>query len=203
VLRGFRRRFAVNDDRWAVVGLGNPGSRYSGTRHNAGAMVVDALVGRIDGALRRHKSGCLVAEGSLGGRRTVVARSVSQMNNSGRPIAELLRWYKLEPTRLVVVHDELDIPFGAVRVKLGGGTAGHNGLRSVVSHLHTPDFVRVRIGISRPTGHRDPVDYVLSDFSARERTELPDVIERAADAVESVIQTGPEAAMNEYNAPAR
>ncbi len=193
----------VDGDRWAVVGLGNPGARYSSTRHNAGAMVLEALLGRMESALKRHKSGCLTADGSLGGKSAILVRPASEMNNSGRPVAELLRWYKIDSARLVVIHDELDIPFGYVRVKLGGGTAGHNGLRSLVAHLHTNNFVRVRVGISRPSGRRDPVDYVLSDFSLSERKDLRDIVEQAADAVERVLEAGPAVAMNEYNAGSR
>ena len=186
-------------ERWIVVGLGNPGERYAGNRHNAGAMALEVLLRRGSASLKKHKSGALVGEGSLGGERVVMARPVTHMNDSGRPVQALLRWYKSPIARLIVIHDELDIPFGAVRVKQGGGTAGHNGLRSLVSHLSGPGFDRVRIGISRPRSGRDAVGYVLGDFSSAERKDLPDILERAADATERIIEAGPEAAMNEFN----
>jgi PTH1 family peptidyl-tRNA hydrolase len=189
----------VADDRWIVAGLGNPGERYAQTRHNAGALVLEELLERTGSSLKRHKSGCLVAEASVANERIVLARPISFMNESGRPIGALLRWYKVSAARLIVIHDELDIPFGEVRVKVGGGTAGHNGLGSIVPVLGTKDFVRVRVGVSRPRGAADPVDYVLTNFSASERKELPFVLTRAADAVERVIEVGAERAMNEVN----
>ncbi|MFN2489722.1 MAG: aminoacyl-tRNA hydrolase [Actinomycetota bacterium] len=182
-----------------VVGLGNPGGRYEDTRHNAGRMATAVVLRRASASLRRHKSGCLIAEVSLGAERAVVAEPLTYMNDSGRPVRELLRWYKTPPERMVVVHDELDIPFGMVRVKSGGGTAGHNGLNSIASHVGTKDFGRVRIGVSRPSGGRDPVDWVLTRFSSAERRELPLVLERAADAVCSIAERGLEATMNEFN----
>jgi PTH1 family peptidyl-tRNA hydrolase len=187
------------DERWIVVGLGNPGERYAANRHNAGVMALEVLLGRAGASLKKHKSGALIAEGMLGGERVVMARPAAHMNDSGRPVRAVLRWYKSSPERLIVIHDELDIPFGAVRVKQGGGTAGHNGLRSLVSHLSGGDFSRVRIGISHPRSGRDAVGYVLGDFSAAERRGLPDVLERAADATERIVEAGPEAAMNHFN----
>lgn len=198
-MRLFRRGSAEGDEVWVVVGLGNPGERYARTRHNVGAMVVHELLNARGVALRSHKSGCLVAEIALSGDRTVLARPMSYMNESGRPVGQLVRWYKGSVDRLVVVHDELDIPFGQVRVKTGGGTAGHNGLRSVVSHLGTNDFIRVRVGISRPRDALDAADYVLQDFSSGERKELPQVLASGADAVERVIEVGAARAMNEVN----
>lgn len=187
------------EGRWIVVGLGNPGDRYADTRHNLGVVVIEALLARTGSSLKRHKSGCLVGEVQLAGERVVLARPTSFMNESGRPVRSLLRWYKSPVSRLVVVHDELDIALGEVRVKSGGGTAGHNGLASLVSHLSQKDFVRVRVGISRPPGRQNPVDFVLGRFSARERKELAFVVETAADAVERVIEIGVERAMNEIN----
>jgi PTH1 family peptidyl-tRNA hydrolase len=189
----------MGGERWVVVGLGNPGDRYSGNRHNAGAMALEVLLRRAGASLRKHKSGALVGVGAVGGERVVLARPAVLMNDSGRPVQGLLRWYKSPPERLIVIHDELDIPFGGVRVKQGGGTAGHNGLRSLVSHLSGADFNRVRIGISRPRSGRDAVGYVLGDFSTAERKDLPDLLERAADATERIIEAGPEAAMNTFN----
>jgi peptidyl-tRNA hydrolase, PTH1 family len=190
----------VSENRaWIVAGLGNPGRRYATTRHNAGAMVVETLVEETGARFKSHKSGCLVAETSLAGTRATLARPVSYMNESGGPVGRLLRYLKLDPSRLVVIHDELDLRFGDVRVKEGGGTAGHNGLRSVVAHLGADDFVRVRVGIGRPLGERDPVDYVLSSFSAAERKSLQHLLEDAAAAVGRVVEVGAERAMNEVN----
>ncbi|HEX2240544.1 MAG TPA: aminoacyl-tRNA hydrolase [Actinomycetota bacterium] len=194
------RRSPDARDRWIIVGLGNPGERYATNRHNAGAMVLHELLERASARLKSHKSGCLVSEVNVGGQSAVLARPMSYMNESGRPIRELLRWYKVGPERLIVVHDELDVPFGEVRLKSGGGTAGHNGLASLASHLGTKDFLRVRVGISRPPGRQDPADYVLSDFSAAQKKELSDLLGRAADAVERIVQEGAQSAMNEFNA---
>ena len=185
------------------MGLGNPGEKYAGTRHNAGALTIDVLLERVGGSMKSHKSGCLVAEGSLAGERVVLARPTSYMNESGRPVGGLVRWYKQPPENLVVVHDELDIPFGEVRVKAGGGTAGHNGLGSIVDHLGTKDFLRVRVGIGRPPGFKGAVGHVLNGFSAAERKELPFVLGEAADAVETIVGHGVERAMNEFNTRAK
>jgi peptidyl-tRNA hydrolase, PTH1 family len=192
-------RLTAPADRWVVVGLGNPGDRYEGTRHNAGAMTVDLLLDRSRSTLKRHKSGVLAGEGKIADERVILARPLSYMNESGRPVRELLRWYKVGPENLIVVHDEIDLSFGDVRVKSGGGTAGHNGLASLVSHLGTRDFARVRVGVSRPSGRREAAGHVLSDFSPAQRKELPFVLERAADAVERIVEAGVERAMNEFN----
>ena len=193
----FRRR--AEADRWVVFGLGNPGPRYEGTRHNIGVRVVEALVDRMGGTLKSHKSGALLAEGTLAGSKVSLARSTGYMNDSGLPAGKLLRFYKLPPQRLIVVHDEIDIPFGEIRIKLDGGTAGHNGLKSVSDHLGTKDFVRVRFGASRPRQQRGAADHVLAEFNPPERKELPHLIEAAADAVERIIEHGAERAMNEIN----
>ncbi len=139
----------------------------------------------------------------MGGRRVVLARPLSYMNESGRPTGQLVRYYKVPVERLIVLHDEIDIPFGEVRVKSGGGTAGHNGLGSIVNHIGSRDFVRVRVGVSRPRGRREAADHVLARFSRAELKELPDLLERAADAVERVIEVGVERAMNEFNTRVR
>ena len=133
--------------RWIIAGLGNPGPRYEKTRHNAGVLVVEELLRRNQATFKRHKSGCLVAETGFGDTRLVLARPISYMNESGRPLRELVRWYKSAVDHLVVIHDELDIPFGEVRIKFGGGTAGHNGLNSLASHLGSKEFARVRVGV--------------------------------------------------------
>ena len=186
-------------DRTIVAGLGNPGAEYATTRHNAGARVVEFLAERASGSWKRHKSGCLVSEISFGGERVVLARPTSYMNESGRPLGGLLRWYKTAPADLIVVHDEIDIPFGEVRIKVGGGTAGHNGLGSLVSHLGTKDFIRVRVGVGRPRSREGAAGHVLDGFSGAERKELPDLLGRAADAVERIVEVGAERAMNEVN----
>ena len=191
-------RKTPTDERWLVIGLGNPGERYAATRHNAGAMVIEELAQRLGTKLKSHRSGCLVAEGSLEGEKLVAARPTSYMNESGRPVRQLADFYKTPPDKVIVVHDELDIPFGDIRVKEGGGTAGHNGLKSVASHLSTKDFPRVRFGIGRPRGG-DAVDYVLQRFSGSERKELPDLLARAIEVVERILEHGTERAMNEFN----
>ena len=200
-MRIFRRLTgeADGEDRHIVVGLGNPGERYARTRHNAGALALDVLLSRMGGSFKSHKSGCLVAEGSLRGERVVLARPTSYMNESGRPVGQLVRWYKAPVDAVIVVHDEIDIPFGEVRIKEGGGTAGHNGLGSIVNHLGTKDFARVRVGVGRPPGRRGAADHVLDGFSSTERKELPFLLEEAADAVEAIVTGGTERAMNEFN----
>lgn len=193
-MRLFRRDQGPEVERWIVFGLGNPGESYRETRHNAGAGVVQLLVERNGLRLKSHKSGCLVAEGTS----VVFARSTGYMNESGGPARRLLGFYKAPLERLVVVHDELDIPFGEVRVKQGGGTAGHNGLRSMASHLGSKDFLRVRVGIGKPRGE-NATGHVLSKFSSAERKEVPFLLESAADAVERIVEAGPERAMTETN----
>ena len=181
------------------MGLGNPGTRYEKTRHNVGVFVIEELLARNHASFKRHKSGCVIAEARSGSGRIVLARPMSYMNESGRPVRELIRWFRAPSDHLIVVHDELDIPFGEVRIKLGGGTAGHNGLNSVASHLGTKDFARVRVGVSRPRGHQDPADYVLSEFTGGERRQLEEIVSRAADATERIVEIGVERAMNEVN----
>jgi peptidyl-tRNA hydrolase, PTH1 family len=182
------------------VGLGNPGPSYVGNRHNAGFLVLDELAGRVGGRFKSHKSGADVVSGRLSGRPVVLAKPRSFMNLSGGPVAGLCRFYKVPPSSLVVVHDELDVPFDAVRLKLGGGDNGHNGLRSISRSLGTRDYYRVRVGIGRPPGRMDPADFVLRDFSAVERKELAFVIDRAADAAVALLVNGLEAAQNTFHA---
>jgi PTH1 family peptidyl-tRNA hydrolase len=189
-------------DRWLVVGLGNPGPTYARTRHNVGHLVLDVLAERCDVRLRRHRCvRCDVAETRVAttGPRMVLARPRSYMNESGGPVKAAAAFYKVSPAQVVVVHDELDLPFGALRVKLGGGDNGHNGLRSVRGSLGTGEFLRVRVGIGRPTGRLSPADFVLSGFSAEERTELGEQVTRAADAVESLLCEGLERTQSRYN----
>ena len=187
------------DERWIIVGLGNPGPEYAGNRHNAGQMVLDLLAERIGARFKAHRTRSDIAEGRLSGQPVTLARPRSYMNLSGGPAAALLGFYKLSPERLVVIHDELDVSFGVVRLKLGGGDNGHNGLRSITSSLGTRDYYRARFGIGRPPGRMDPAAFVLKDFSAQERKELPFALDRAADAVEALITKGLAEAQNEYH----
>ncbi|MBU1802363.1 aminoacyl-tRNA hydrolase [Nocardioides sp.] len=181
---------------WLVVGLGNPGPAYAGHRHNVGYLVTDELARRLGSSWRAHKSGrAEVVEGRLGapgsdGPRIVLARPRSFMNEVGGPTKALASFYKVDPDRIVAIHDELDIAFGTLRVKLGGGDNGHNGLKSLRSSFGTGDFYRVRAGIGRPPGRQDVADFVLSNYSSTERKELPFQVDTAADAVESLIQQG-------------
>jgi PTH1 family peptidyl-tRNA hydrolase len=189
-------------DAWLVVGLGNPGPTYAATRHNVGYLVTDELARRMGRGFRAHKSGrAEVVEGRLqvGGPRLVLGRARSYMNESGGPVAALSTFYKISADRLVVVHDELDIPFETIRVKLGGGDNGHNGLRSIRGSLGTGDFYRVRVGVGRPPGRRSAADFVLSPYSADERKLLPLQVDRAADAVESILEAGLERTQSLFN----
>ncbi|MGY1733759.1 aminoacyl-tRNA hydrolase [Geodermatophilus sp. SYSU D01045] len=181
------------------MGLGNPGPSYSGNRHNVGAMVLDELAARAGVRLTAGKGArarALAGEGRLAGRRVVLARPTTYMNESGGPVRGLLDYHKLPATDLVVVHDELDVPFAAVRLKRGGGEGGHNGLRSISRATGTRDYLRVRVGIGRPPGRQDPADFVLRDFSATERKELDLLVAEAADAAEELLTRGLEAAQN-------
>ena len=188
------------DDGWLVVGLGNPGPEYAGNRHNVGHLVVDLLATRLGGRFKSHKARAAVVEGrSRDGQRVVLAKPRSYVNESGGPVAALSGYYAIPPDRILVVHDELDLPYGAMRLKLGGGDNGHNGLKSVRRSLGTGDFYRVRIGVGRPPGRMDPAVFVLRDFTAAERKELDILVERAADAVEALISQGLERAQNLYN----
>jgi len=185
---------------YLVAGLGNPGSEYDRTRHNLGFLTVDELAERLGaGKLKRsRKHSAIVAEARDGDDRLVLAKPQTFMNLSGRSIASLMNFYKVPLGDVIVVHDELDLPFGVVRVKLGGGTAGHNGLRSIVPAIGS-DFVRVRVGIGRPMGRKDPVDFVLEAFTKSEAPEVPAIVDRAADAVLSVVREGVGAAQTEFN----
>ncbi|MFI7115786.1 aminoacyl-tRNA hydrolase [Amycolatopsis sp. NPDC049868] len=183
-----------------LVGLGNPGPQYAGNRHNVGFMVLDELAGRVGGKFKAHKSGAEILEGRLAGLRVVLAKPRSYMNLSGGPVVGAARFYKIPPAGVVVVHDELDVDFGALKMKLGGGDNGHNGLRSITKSLGTKDYYRVRFGVGRPPGRQDPADFVLKDFSTVERKELAFEIDRCADAVEALISTGLAAAQNTFHA---
>ena len=191
-------------DTWLVVGLGNPGERYAGHRHNVGHMVVAELARRIGSTFTSHRTPAHVAEGFLrpGGPKLILARLASYMNVSGGPVAALLRFYSLDPARLIVVHDELDIPFDTIRLKQGGGHGGHNGLRDIAKAVDTSDFIRVRVGIGRPPGRQDAADYVLKDFAGPERKALPMLVSDAADAVELIATDGLLAAQQRFHSPA-
>lgn len=186
-------------DRWLIIGLGNPGPQYAGNRHNAGFMVIDVLAARIGARLKRDRSRAEAATGVLAGIPVTLGKPMSFMNLSGGAVAALRGFYKLPADRIIVVHDELDLPFGTLRLKTGGGDNGHNGLRSVTASLGTRDYHRARVGIGRPPGRMDPADFVLRDFSAAERTELPLLLDRAADAIEVLVCSGISAAQNEYH----
>lgn len=190
------------EDRWLVVGLGNPGPEYVGNRHNIGFLVADVLAGRARSSFKSHKARAEVAEvrlGGPGGLPAVLAKPRSYMNESGGPVAGLLQYYAVPPERLVVIHDELDLPFAALRCKLGGGDNGHNGLKSLRRSLGTGEFFRVRFGIGRPPGRMDAASFVLRDFSAAERKDLDLEIDRAADAAELLIRAGLDHAQNAFN----
>lgn len=188
-------------DSWLVVGLGNPGTRYEETRHNIGQMVVDELAHRRGERFRAHRAGARVVESWLrpGAERIVLAKPNSFMNVSGTPVAALASFYGVPAERLVVVHDELDIPFDSLRLKVGGGHGGHNGIRDIARALGTADFPRVRVGIGRPDGRGDPADWVLSPFGAAQRKILPVVISDASDAVEQLIDEGLTAAQQVHH----
>jgi peptidyl-tRNA hydrolase, PTH1 family len=195
------------DGVWLVVGLGNPGPTYAGHRHNVGYLVVDELARRMGSGFRAHKTGRAdVVEGRLpasmgtvGGPRLVLARPRSYMNEIGGPTKALTTFYKVAADHVVAVHDELDIPFDTMRVKLGGGDNGHNGLKSIRGSLGTGDFYRVRVGIGRPPGRQDVADFVLSNYSGAERKVLPFQVDTAADAVESLITDGLEKTQQRFN----
>ncbi|MGN6408297.1 MAG: aminoacyl-tRNA hydrolase [Curtobacterium sp.] len=186
-----------------VVGLGNPGPGYAGNRHNVGQMVLDELAARMGATFKKHKTPNQVAEGRLapGGPRLVLAKPGSFMNTSGGPVSSVLGFYSATPADLVVVHDELDLPFDTVRLKGSGGHGGHNGLRDIIKATGTNEFTRVRIGIGRPPGRQDPADYVLRDFSPTEKKTLPNLLADGADAVEAIADLGLLAAQQRVHAP--
>ena len=187
---------------WLVVGLGNPGPEYSQNRHNVGQMVLDELAGRVGGKFASHKGArAAVLEGRLGigGPRVVLAKPLTYMNVSGGPASALAKYYGIAPDHVVAVHDELDIPFNTVRLKLGGGEGGHNGLRDISKALGTKDYLRVRVGVGRPPGRMDAADFVLRDFGAAERKELPFLIDEAADAAEMLLTEGLLAAQQKFH----
>lgn len=188
---------------WLVVGLGNPGDQYAATRHNVGQMVIDQLAKRHSIKLASHKSRTHIAAYKLGvgidAHQIILAKSHSYMNETGGPIKALANFYSVEPENIIVLHDELDIGFAAIRTKLGGGDNGHNGLKSMTSAFNTPDYYRVRLGIGRPMGQQDPADFVLKQFSKEEKKDLDEFIERGADVVEFLIEKGLELTQGKFN----
>jgi PTH1 family peptidyl-tRNA hydrolase len=182
-----------------VVGLGNPGSEYRGSRHNVGADVIELLAQRHGARLRKRKERALVDEATIEGRRVALAVPLTYVNNSGLAVRALARRFGVQPEQIVVVHDELDLPVAQLKLKAGGGLAGHNGLRSIVAHLHSQDFLRVRIGVGKPVSKEQGADHVLNRFGKRERAEVDVTVEQAADAVEAIVRDGVDAAMNHFN----
>jgi PTH1 family peptidyl-tRNA hydrolase len=189
----------VADERWLVAGLGNPGADYAATRHNVGFQVADLLAERARASFKAHKGRASVCETRVEGVPVVLVKPLSYMNESGGPVASVGAFYKVPPERLVVVHDEIDLPFGAIRVKLGGGDNGHNGLKSVRRSLGGGEWYRIRLGVGRGSGRADVATHVLKGFSGTERKELPFLIDRAADAVGSLLTDGLERTQNAYN----
>ena len=188
---------------WIIVGLGNPGEQYAATRHNVGQMVIDELAKRHNVKLSSHKSRTDIAAYKLGvgvaAFSVILAKSKSYMNESGGPIKALANFYSVEPNQIIVLHDELDIPFAAIRSKIAGGDNGHNGLKSLTSAFDTPEYFRVRLGIGRPTGQQDPADFVLKQFSKEDKKDLPEFLDRGADVVESLIEKGLDFTQSKFN----
>jgi PTH1 family peptidyl-tRNA hydrolase len=189
---------------WLIVGLGNPGPQYAGNRHNVGFFIADLLADRTGVKFGRHRKAVAdVAEARLGygvdAPRLVLVKPLTYMNLSGGPAAALSQFYKVPVEQIIAVHDELDIPYGQLRLKVGGGEGGHNGLRSMSKSLATKEYLRVRFGVGRPPGRQDPADFVLSDFSTVERKELDFLVDRAADAVEAIVKGGLAAAQQTYH----
>lgn len=201
----FRRDAAPSSsaDTWLVAGLGNPGPQYAGNRHNVGAMVVDLLVDRLAARFSRHRTTTMLAEARVrpGGPKLVLVRPLSYMNTSGGPVSSAAAYFGIPPERVIVVHDDLDLPFETIKLKADGGHGGQNGVRDIIKALDTPDFVRVRVGIGRPPGRQDAADYVLRDFGTAEKTRLPVVLDDAIEAIELIVEQGLLAAQQKVHAP--
>jgi PTH1 family peptidyl-tRNA hydrolase len=193
----------VSTSPWIVIGLGNPGEQYVATRHNVGQMVIDELAKRHNVKFSAHKSRTDVAAYKLGvgvdAYSIILAKSKSYMNESGGPVSNLAKFYSVEPSKIIVLHDELDIPFAAIRSKIAGGDNGHNGLKSLTSSLGTAEYFRVRLGIGRPMGQQDPGDFVLKAFSQVEKKDIGEFLDRGADVVESLIEKGLEFTQQKFN----
>jgi PTH1 family peptidyl-tRNA hydrolase len=188
---------------WLVVGLGNPGDQYAATRHNIGQMVIDELAKRHSVKFSSHKSRTDIAAYKIGygadSHSIILGKSKGYMNETGGPVKALANFYSVEPQNIIALHDELDIPFSAIRTKIAGGDNGHNGLKSLTSAFGTPEYFRIRLGIGRPMGEQDPADFVLKAFSKVEQKELGEFISRSADAVESLITHGLELTQQNFN----
>ncbi|MBN2575711.1 MAG: aminoacyl-tRNA hydrolase [Deltaproteobacteria bacterium] len=184
---------------WLVVGLGNPGRQYAGNRHNAGFMVLDTLIRQAGASPPRQRMGAEIAEGGLGRTKVIFCKPMEFMNASGFAVSRAGAFWKIPLSQTVVVHDDMDIEFGRLKLAEAGGTGGHNGLRSIVAESGSEDFCRVRFGIGRPPPAWDGADYVLADFSQEERRALPDLLEVAASATRAVVEDGVVAAMNRFN----
>ncbi len=182
-----------------IVGLGNPGGKYERTRHNAGFMAIDALARNLNTGITRDKYHALIAVASIDAEDIVLAKPQTYMNDSGRAVAAIMKGVYAAVTDLIVIHDELDLPLGVIRIKIGGGHGGHNGLRSIIDYIGSAEYIRVRIGIGRPAPGLDAADYVLSTFQTEEKEHLPDIMARAGEAIKSVIRDGPIKAMNIVN----
>lgn len=190
-------------DAWLIVGLGNPGPEYAATRHNIGQMVLDELAVVVGGNFKKHsKALAQVLEGRLGmgGAKVVLAKPLTYMNVSGGPVSALAQFYGIDPEKIIVVHDELDIPFDSIKLKIGGGEGGHNGLRDISKALGTKNYYRVRTGIGRPPGQMQTADFVLKPFTTAEKKDLPFLISNAADAAEMLIKEGLLDAQQRYHA---
>lgn len=189
-------------DAWLIVGLGNPGSEYEKTRHNIGQMVLDELAKEVGGSFKKHsKASAVVVEGRLGfgGPKVILMKSLGYMNTSGGPVSAVAKFYGIDPDHIIVVHDELDIPFDTIKLKIGGGEGGHNGLRDITKALGTKDYYRVRTGIGRPPGRMDTADFVLKPFSSTEAKDLPFLISNAADATMMLVKEGLLATQQRYH----
>lgn len=191
----------MSSDTWLVAGLGNPGPGYAGNRHNVGQMVLDELAKRVGSNFKTHPSRAQIIQGriSVGGPRVVLAKPMTYMNLSGGPVANLANFFGIDVENLIVVHDEIDIPFDTVKLKRGGGEGGHNGLRDISKAMGSKDYLRVRAGVGRPTGRMDTADWVLQDFSKSEKQNLPFLIDNSADAVELLMSSGLEAAQGKFH----
>ena len=189
-------------DAWLIVGLGNPGPEYEKTRHNIGQMVLDELAKEVGGSFKKHsKASAVVVEGRLGfgGPKVILMKSLGYMNTSGGPVSAVAKFYGIDPDHIIVVHDELDIPFDTIKLKIGGGEGGHNGLRDITKALGTKDYYRVRTGIGRPPERMDTADFVLKPFSSTEAKDLPFLISNAADATMMLVKEGLLATQQRYH----
>jgi PTH1 family peptidyl-tRNA hydrolase len=189
----------MSEDTILIVGLGNPGKDYRNNRHNVGYMLADALAKNLGLTFARRKGNARIAEGNLEGRKLILAKPITFMNNSGKSVGALARYFRILPANILVIYDDLDLPFSALRLRPGGGSAGHKGMRSIIAHLNTNEFPRLRIGIDRPPGRMDPADYVLQNFSIAQNAELEAVLDRALQCVRVFILEGIQAAMTGFN----